>query len=193
MITITTAERLTGKNLIDHVSQNTQLATSNRSELCKSAGYVKTLRDGDIGADFIGFYEALLAAKKEAIPELFQAESSCPDYDSLPEDTQELYDRLSEDVARSWDHEQTLDFIDELEDIGIETKDQFDDAFDRYMDHSWKSEAEFAEELMTEIEPHLSDSLVFHAIDWQSVWDHQLKYDYNTIELDGCVYFFRNC
>jgi hypothetical protein len=191
--TITTAEKLIGQALIDHASQNTLIYDGNKSELCKAAGYVKTVRGGSLGADFVGFYEALLAAKQEANPDLFRSESDYPDYDSLPEDRKELYDHLSDDIARSWKHEQTVDFIGELEDIGIETKDQLDDAFNRCLDNSWKAEAEFAEELMVEIEPGLSGSLIFHAIDWQSVWDHQVKYDYNTIEFDGCVYFFRNC
>jgi hypothetical protein len=30
------------------------------------------------------------------------------------------------------------------------------------------------------------------AVDWQAVWDHNLRYDFNTIEFDGTVFFFFN-
>jgi hypothetical protein len=34
--------------------------------------------------------------------------------------------------------------------------------------------------------------IVFAAIDWQDVWDHNLRYDYNTIETVNGTFFFRN-
>jgi hypothetical protein len=188
-MTINITQKLTGQALIDHANRYQQ--GNPKSDLCKEAGYLKTLRDGTVGADFIGFYENLLAAKQEANPELYETQSEYPEYDQLEEDTKALYDRISEDIGRTWKHEETLDFIDELEDIGIEDVAQFDDAFVSFNESSWNAEAEFAEELINELE-NLQDSLVYHAIDWQAVWDHQLRYDYNTIEFDGATYFFRN-
>lgn len=190
-MTYTITQKLTGQKLIDFVSTEMTKATP-RTDICRVAGYVKTHRDGTIGADFISFYENLLEAKKETNPELFQTESDYPEYDSLSDDTKGLYDHLDESIASKWTHEETLDFIQQLEDIGIETVEQFQDSFERTVDNTWKAEAEFSEEYMVELEPSLENSLVFHAIDWQSVWDHQLKYDYNTIEFDGEMYFFRN-
>ena len=190
-MTTATTEKLTGQNLIDLVTVQMQEGKP-RAEICSSAGYLKTLNDGRQGPDFIAFYETLLAAKREANPELFQTESDYPEYDQLTDDQKELYDDLEIGIGRTWTHEETLDFMEELSDIAVETKDQFDDAFDRYIEGSWNAEAEFTEELVTELELSLSDSLVFHAIDWQSVWDHQLKYDYNSIQFDGSTYFFRN-
>lgn len=191
MTTLTAVQRLTGLALIDHATTYNQDGRP-KSDMCKDAGYTKTLDNGTTGTAFVDFYEALIEAKKESNPELFQSESDCPDYDSLPDDTKELYDDLSDGLGRAWTHEDQLDFIQELEDIGIETKDQFDNSFDRYIDGGWNAEAEFSEELVSELEPNLSDSMVSHAIDWQAVWDHQLKYDYNSIHFDGAVYFFRN-
>jgi hypothetical protein len=190
-MTYTITQKLTGQKLIDFVSTKMTKATP-RTDICRVAGYVKTLRDGTIGADFIAFDENLLEAKKETNSELFQTESSYPEYETLSDDTKALYDHLDESIASKWNHEETLDFIEELEDIGIETVEQFQDSYERSVDNTWKAEAEFSEELMVELEPSLEKSLVFHAIDWQSVWDHQLKYDYNTIEFDGEMYFFRN-
>jgi hypothetical protein len=34
--------------------------------------------------------------------------------------------------------------------------------------------------------------IVFAAIDWQDVWDHNLRYDYNSIETVNGTFFFRN-
>jgi putative intracellular protease/amidase len=190
-MTTATTEKLTGQNLIDLVTAQMQEGKP-RAEICSSAGYLKTLKDGSQGPDFISFYETLLAAKKAANPELFQTESDYPEYDQLTDDQKELYDDLEIGIGRVWTHEETLYFMEEMSDIGVETKDQFDDAFDRYIESSWNAKAEFAEELVTELEHNLSDSLVFHAIDWQSVWDHQLQYDYHSIQFDGATYFFRN-
>jgi hypothetical protein len=190
-MTYTITQKLTGQKLVDFVNAEMTKATP-RTDICRVAGYVKTLRDGNIGPDFIAFYENLLEARKETNPELFQTESDYPEYETLSDDIKALYDHLDESIASKWTHEETLDFIEELEDIGIETDEQFQDSFERTVDNTWKAEAEFAEEYMVELEPGLQDSLVFHAIDWQSVWDHQLKYDFNTIEFDGEMYFFRN-
>ena len=190
-MTYTITQKLTGSTLIDFVSSEMQKETP-RADICRVAGYVKTLRDGNIAPDFVSFYETLLEAKKEANPQLYETSSDYPEYDSLSDDTKALYDHLEGCIGSKWTHEETLDFIEELGDIGIETEEQFQDGFDRSVDNTWKAEAEFAEECMVELEPSLQDSMVIHAIDWQSVWDHQLKYDFNTIEFDGEVYFFRN-
>jgi hypothetical protein len=190
-MTYTITQKLTGQKLVDFVNAEMTKATP-RTDICRIAGYVKTLRDGNIGPDFISFYENLLEARKETNPELFQTESDYPEYETLSDDIKALYDHLDESIASKWTHEETLDFIGELEDIGIETVEQFQDSFERTVDNTWKAEAEFSEEYMVELEHSLQDSLVFHAIDWQSVWDHQLKYDFNTIEFDGETYFFRN-
>jgi hypothetical protein len=190
-MTYTITQKLTGQTLIDFVSTEMTKETP-RADICRVAGYIKTLRDGNTGPDFTSFYENLLEARKESNPELFQAESDYPEYENLSDDIKTLYDHLNESSASKWTHEETLDFIEELEDIGVETVEQFQDSFERSVDNTWKAEADFAEELMVELEPSLENSLVFHAIDWQSVWDHQLKYDFNTIEFDGEMYFFRN-
>lgn len=191
MATTLMSEQLTGQALIDLANRFTE-DSKPKSELCLAAGYRKTLRDGSTGADFVGFYEALLAAKQKANPELFTTESDYPAYDQLDETVRALYDRLCDDIGEKWTHEETLDFIQELEDIGIEDVGQLEDAYASFSEYSWNAEAEFAEELANELEPHLTDSIVYHAIDWQAVWDHQLRYDYNAIEFDGSKYFFRN-
>jgi hypothetical protein len=34
--------------------------------------------------------------------------------------------------------------------------------------------------------------IVLASIDWQDVWDHDLRYDYSTIETVNGTFFFRN-
>jgi hypothetical protein len=34
--------------------------------------------------------------------------------------------------------------------------------------------------------------IVLAAVDWQDVWDHNLRYDFNSIETVNGTFFFRN-
>lgn len=186
--------KLTGAELIAH-TENSLRAGLSRTDLIIQAGYTKIKPDRTIGAAYVEFYEALLAAKMEANPELYASENTEPEesYDDLPETTKALYDHLSETIGEKWTHSEQLEFIALLaEDLGIEELEQFQDSFYSMIDNQWTAEAEFAEELTTELEFNLKESIAYAAIDWQKVWDHQLRYDFDTIEFDSCTYFFRN-
>ena len=80
---------------------------------------------------------------------------------------------------------------------GIENVDQWDDAYSMTMPTSIRVEAQFVEQLMDDLgylgdgpnETDVPDFLTSH-IDWQAVWDCELRHDYFTIEYDGTTHFF---
>ena len=45
---------------------------------------------------------------------------------------------------------------------------------------------------MIEIMDARIPDIVMAAVDWQDVWDHNLKYDFSYIETNNGTYFFRN-
>ena len=186
--------KLTGPELIAHTEDSLR-ANMSRTDLIIQAGYFRVKDDATIAACYVDFYENLLAAKMEANPELYAADNTEPveSYDDLSEESQALYDHLSEGIGRTWKHEEQLDFMELMaEDLGIQTLEQFEESFYSMIENQWTAEAEFAEELMNEIENISSDSIIYAAIDWQKVWDHNLRYDFNSLEFDSCTYFFRN-
>lgn len=75
----------------------------------------------------------------------------------------------------------------ELADHGIETMEQFDDAF--YGSYNaYNPEADFAEQFYNELGEVSQDSPLYSFIDWQQVWDCQLRYDFFNVG----EFFFRN-
>lgn len=185
--------KLTGTELIAH-TENSLRAGESRTDLIIQAGYFRVKEDSTIAACYVEFYENLLAAKKEANPELYSTpENDTEKYEDLSEESRALYDHLSEGIGRTWEHSEQLDFMDQMaEELGIETRQQFEDCFYSYIENQWTAEAEFAEEFTTELEYNLKESIAYSAIDWQRVWDHNLRYDFDSLEFDGCTYFFRN-
>lgn len=181
---------LTGAELLAHAGRF-PMDFPSRVDLAAASGHIKP--DGKI--NFISFYEALLGAKLEADPNYLTVDSSdedSEDYDALSAEQQALYDHAHDRFGEKWDHEQIMEFMGELDDIGIETERDLEDRFETVIDDSWRWEREFAEEYVNSLEYGLSNSLVYSSIDWQDVWDSLLKYDFNTIEFDDSVYIFRN-
>lgn len=78
--------------------------------------------------------------------------------------------------------------IDELSDLGIETREQFED---RYVGHfdSWHSTRDFAEQWVLDYDLLDNDSPLWSFVDFDEVWNRMLTYDYDTID---DIYFFRN-
>lgn len=83
--------------------------------------------------------------------------------------------------------EEAYTLAEELIENGIETGDDFDDSFQGEYDE-WNNEADFAQEFYIGLGVIDSDSPLFGHINWQSVWDTELRYDYFHID----TYFFRN-
>lgn len=182
---------LTGVKLLDFVKLKTILLPV-KSELVAAAGHLK---GGPFPKpNFISFYEALLYAKREADPNysvtVGEAIEDELTYDELSKPLQELYDVITEKFGEKWTHQETLDFMGELDDLGISTENDLENAFYSVVDNDYRWERQFAENLVCELEPSLQDSYVSSYIDWQGVWDHSLTYDYHTIEFDGSVFIF---
>ena len=184
-----TVSKLTGQALIDHVD-NGELNGMSKTEQCLTAGYV---RDNGKAA-YTEFYTELLNAKGTLS---IQTDGVVDDedwYNNLSEQQQELYDAIEEGCPEfeklSTDDCDT--FMSELEDIGITTASEFSDAYYGQWD-GWRPMRDFAEQFCNDLSSiDLEDTLFYAAIDWQRVWDHQLSYDFSTIEFDGATYFFRN-
>jgi len=187
-MTTTVPFMLTGQSLVDYVDEKMPLVQREeltRTDLIKDAGYVY-----DNGsAMYTQFYTELLNARGVTPATATDVEDA--EYDNLDSDTKELYDSVDERLGSKWTHEEIIEFIEELDDIGITTAREFEDSFE-YGTDAYHAESEFAEELCCEIEYNLKDSIVFAAINWQDVWDHQLRYDYSAIETSNGTFFFRN-
>jgi len=190
-MTMTMTAPLSGQSLIDYVKDATDQGLS-KTDMVLGAGYTRELPLGGTGAAFVAFYEALLAAKGVDI-EAVAAENNAHyvDYSNMTTDQQELYDEVSDLFGEKWTHTQQMEFIQELDDLGIDTAERLTDAFYGYNDE-YRAEAYFAEEFMTETGAISEDSPLYSFIEWQQVWDHSLRYDFNTIEFDGDTYFFHN-
>jgi hypothetical protein len=84
--------------------------------------------------------------------------------------------------------------FEELDDNGIETVEQFEDAFaGSYDGYGSKSpEAQFTEELVSDCGYLENDlpSFISNHIDYQEIWDCELIHDYFTIEHNNQTYFF---
>lgn len=174
-----------GPELIAHC-QRFPIDFPSKSDLVAAAGFVKD--DGKL--NFIAFYETLLAAKGLADPDNGSNEDEDKEYDQLSADQQAVYDWLGGNYGSKWDHTDTIEFMGELRDLGIETTRHLEGAFYSMVDDSYQWERDFAEEYTCEMEHNLQDSFVFHAIDWQEVWDHHLTHEFSTIEFDGFVFIF---
>ena len=186
----TRQERLSGNELLDYVKATSELTHTQR---CLGAGYIQATKyeDGTNKPAFTDFFEAIIDAKK-ANDEWFPPKKSGADwYDDLSNEQQELYDAI-EDMCpefTKFDAEQCQEFMDELNDLGITTSEQFECAY-MYQTDAHNAEAEYAQHYCEEIA--CINDISFLVIDWQATYDYALRYDVNTIEFDGETYFFQN-
>ena len=191
--------KLTGQELLDYVHAN---PTKSHTENCTACGYLKELKDGTQGCDFIAYFEAILDARKangEYVPPVYPCDdkyvSGADWYDSLTDEGRELYDTIEEMCPEfsKLDAEQCQEFMDELDANGIETAEQFQDAY-FWQSDSYNPERDFAQYYAEEIAclevGNDANASSFLVIDWQATWDRNLCYDFFTIEFDGETYFF---
>ena len=181
---------LTGDSLVAFVNDKMELVNRGeitRTDMVLDAGYAY-----DNGkAMYTDFYTELLRAK--GVTPVVNTDIQDEAYDDLDSDTQALYDAIDEKLGDKWTHEEVMEFIDELDDIGIETASQFDDAYEYTHDgYASYAEKEFAEYIVIDVLDAQIPDIVMAAIDWQDVWDHNLRYDYNSIETVNGTFFFRN-
>jgi len=105
----------------------------------------------------------------------------------------EFYEYILNDIPTM-----DLELFNLINSLGIENVDQWEDAYVQSMPSRWNVEAQFVEQLMDDLgylswngpnEGPLPDFMLNH-IDWQAVWDCELRFDYCTIEYDGVTHFF---
>ncbi len=109
---------------------------------------------------------------------------------SLSEEQQTLFDHVA-DVIKGVLY---ISFMEDLDDYGIETIEQFEDAFAGQYDGygSQSPEAQFTEELITDC-GYIGNDLppfISNHINYQEIWDCELCHDYCIIESNGSSYFF---
>jgi hypothetical protein len=186
--TTTPVFMLKGDALVEFVKEKMQLVNRNemtRTEMILDAGYVY-----DNGkAMYTEFYTELLLAK--GIKPTTDTDIEDQEYDDLSNDGKDLYDKITEMLGEKWTHEETIEFMDELEDIGIATASELEDAYEYTCDEYW-AEKDFAEYFVIEVMDARIPDIVMAAVDWQDVWDHNLRYDFNSIETVNGTFFFRN-
>ena len=181
---------LKGDALVEFVNEKMELVNRNeltRTEMIKDAGYVYD--NGN--AMYTQFYTELLNAK--GVVPVTTNDVADQEYEDLGVDKRNLYDRVDDWSGAKWTHEELIEFLDELEDIGIDNVNQFDEAFEWEHD-GWASmaEKEFAEYWCIEVLDAQIPECVLAAVDWQDVWDHNLRYDFSYIETANGTFFFRN-
>jgi hypothetical protein len=188
---------LKGSSLLDFVNDKMELVSRGeltRTDMIKDAGYV---RDNG-SAMYTEFYTELLNARG-VIPTT-NTDTMEQEYDDMSTDEKDLYDKITDILGEKsrlagspWTHEETVEFMEELDNIGINTASDFEDAYEYTHDsYSSYAEQEFAEYWCTEVLNAEIPDCVLAAVDWQSVWDHNLRYDFCYIETVNGTFFFRN-
>ncbi len=181
---------LRGDSLVAFVDERKELIDRGeltRTDMIKDAGYVY-----DNGkAMYVQFYTELLNAK--GVVPTADTDTMEQEYDDLSNDDKDLYDKITEMLGEKWSHEETIEFMDELSDIGIKSANDFEEAYEWTHDgYGSYAEKEFAEYWCIEVMGAEIPDIVLAAVDWQDVWDHNLRYDFNYIETVNGTFFFRN-
>ena len=181
---------LKGDSLVAFVDEKMPLINRGeltRTDMIKDAGYVY-----DNGkAMYVDFYTELLNAR--GVVPTTNVDTVEQEYDDMSEDEKDLYDKITEMFGEKWTHEETVEFMDELEDIGIESASELEEAYEWTHDsYSSYAEKEFSEYWCIEVLGAEIPECVLSAVDWQDVWDHNLRYDFASIETVNGTFFFRN-
>jgi hypothetical protein len=181
---------LKGDSLVTFVDDKMPLINRGeltRTDMIKDAGYVYD--NGN--AMYTQFYTELLNARG-VVPST-TADVMEQEYDDLSEPEKDLYDKITDVLGEKWTHEETIEFMDELADIGIASASEFEDAYEWTHDsYSSYAEKEFSEYWCIDVLDAQIPECVLSAVDWQDVWDHNLRYDFSYIETVNGTFFFLN-
>jgi hypothetical protein len=116
-------------------------------------------------------------------------------YDSLDTDKQELVDSIAERTYYITEEQEYLDFIALLdEEFGIQCAMDFEDKFEaEFAGYGDSQLAEYAENMVEESGylDRVPDFLKNH-IDFEAVWNCELRYDYSEVQFNENTYLFRN-
>jgi hypothetical protein len=181
---------LKGSSLLDFVNDKMSLINRGeltRTDMIKDAGYVY-----DNGKPmYTQFYTELLNAK--GVVPTTNTDTMEQEYDDMTTDEKDLYDKITDMLGEKWTHAETVEFMDELEDIGIYTATKFEDAYEYTHDgYSSYAEKEFSEYWCIDVLDTQIPEIILSALDWQDVWDHNLRYDFCYIETVNGTFFFSN-
>ena len=181
---------LKGDSLVSHNAEWMELINrgeKTRTDMIMDAGYVY-----DSGkAMYTNYYTELLNAR--GVVPTTNTDTMEQEYDDLSTDEKDLYDAITDKLGEKWTHEETIEFMEELNDIGIETASDFEDAYEYTHDsYSSYAEKEFAEYWCVDVLDAQIPECVLSAVDWQGVWDHNLCYDFHAIETVNGTFFFHN-
>lgn len=181
----TTPIMLTGDSLVQFVNDRADLIQRGeltRTDMIKDAGYVY-----DNGqAMYVDFYTQLLRAK--GVDPVTDRDVDDELYDNLDQDTKDLYDAVNDSLGEKWDHEDMMSFLEHLDqECDITTAKQFEENFEGVYD----SEKEFAEYYTTDVCNAQIPEFVYNCIDWDQVWNCELRYDFDSFDFDYSTYIFR--
>ena len=116
-------------------------------------------------------------------------------FDALDSDKRELVDSIAERTYYITEEQEYLDFITLLdEEYGIQCAMDFEDKFEaEFAGYGDSQLAEYAENLVTEnYEMAGVPTFVLSHVDWEAVWNCELRYDYSEIQFNENTYLFRN-
>jgi hypothetical protein len=172
---------LTGQSLLNYHNEKMELVklgTLSRTDMIKDAGYVY-----DNGkAQYVDYYTEVLNA--QGILPVANRDVVELQYDELDGDDKALYDLVDQQFGEKWDHEQVMEFIEELKELDIHDVDSFNE----YYVGRYDTKKEFAQE---HYENHVIDgSDLYYYIDWDGVAS-ELEYDYDFLEYDWEYFVFR--
>jgi len=116
-------------------------------------------------------------------------------YDALDSDKRELVDSIAERTYYITEEQEYLDFITLLdEEFGVTTAMDFEDKFEaEFAGYGDGLLAEYAANMVEESGylDRVPDFLKNH-IDFEAVWNCELRYDYSEIQFNENTYLFRN-
>jgi hypothetical protein len=185
--TTTPVMMLKGDSLLSHNTEWMELINrgeKTRTDMIMDAGYVY-----DNGKVMYTDYYTELLNSKGVIPAT-KRDVEDADYTNMLEEQQDLYDAIHEKFGEKWDHEEIVDFMAELDDIGITTAEELEESYEWQTDE-YSAEEKFAEYYVTELLFEKIPIIVESHVDWESVWECELRYDFDTIEFDRETFFFR--
>ena len=113
-------------------------------------------------------------------------------YDAKDEDTQLLIDEINDRIHTGFDADEYEEFMALLDEYGITSAEQLEDALWYQSDAYTGSECEFAEYIETEINCTEIPSHLEGCIDWQIVWDSHYRFDFFSFTYKDTTYFFHN-
>jgi len=114
-------------------------------------------------------------------------------YDNLNDDKRELVDSIAERTYYITEEQEYLDFITLLdEEFGIQCAMDFEDKFEaEFAGYGDSQLAEYAENMVSGGWWCIPEFVKSH-IDWEAVWNCELRYDYSEVQFNENTYLFRN-